>query len=62
MAMSSVTEQKIVNKDQPPGRNWASIASLNVSKRRKTNTLEVRLENELKSGCTLNSQEMEKLL
>ena len=49
MTMATVTEQQqvIINKDQPPGRNWASIASLNVSKRKKTNTLEVRLENEL---------------
>ena len=41
---------------------WASIASLNISKRRKTNTLEIRLENEAGSGCTLNSDEIERLL
>ena len=44
-------------------RTWSSIASLNVSKRNKTNTLEIRLENDQTSkGCSLNSDEIEKLL
>ena len=32
-------------------QGWASIASLNVSKRKKTNTLEIRLENLTNTGC-----------
>ena len=43
-------------------RNWASIASLNISRRQKTNTLEVRLENETGSGSSLNTEEIERLL
>ena len=34
-------------------QGWASIASLNISKRKKTNTLENRLENVTGSGCSL---------
>ena len=46
-----------------PGRTWSSIASLNVSKRNKTNTLEIRLENDQTiTGCSLNTDEIEKLL
>ena len=41
---------------------WANIASLNISKRKKTNTLEVRLENETGTGCSLNVEEIERLL
>ena len=44
-------------------RTWSSIASLNVSKRNKTNTLEIRLENDQTiTGCSLNTDEIEKLL
>ena len=43
-------------------RNWASIASLNISRRQKTNTLEIRLENETGSGSSLNTEEIERLL
>ena len=35
---------------------------MNVSKRNQTNTLEVRLENDEKKGCTLNTEEIERLL
>ena len=41
---------------------WASIASLNISKRKKTNTLEIRLENDTGFGCSLNTEEIERLL
>ena len=44
-------------------RTWSSIASLNVSKRNKTNTLEIRLENDQTgTGYSLNTEEIEKLL
>ena len=41
---------------------WANITSLNISKRRKTNTLEVRLDKEQGAGFSLNSEEIERLL
>ena len=41
---------------------WANIASMNVSKRKKTNTLEVRLETEKGVSCSLNTEEIERLL
>ena len=43
-------------------RSWSSIASLNISKRNKTNTIEVRLENDQGTGCSLNIEETERLL
>ena len=46
-----------------PSRTWSSIASLNISKRNKTNTLEIRLESdETGTGYSLNTEEIEKLL
>ena len=41
---------------------WSSIASMNVSKRNKTNTLEVRLENDAGTTCMLRDEEIERLL
>ena len=43
-------------------KSWSSIASLNISKRNKTNSLEVRLENDKGKGCFLNNEEIERLL
>ena len=43
-------------------KSWSSIASLNISKRNKTNSLEVRLENDEGKGCFLNNEEIERLL
>ena len=43
-------------------KSWSSIASLNTSKRNKTNTLEIRLENDQGSNCSLNAEEIERLL
>jgi hypothetical protein len=45
-----------------PTKSWSSIASMNVSKRNKTNTLEVRLENDEGYGCSLKDEEIERLL
>lgn len=45
-----------------PTKSWSSIASMNVSKRNKTNTLEVRLENDEGYGCSLKDDEIERLL
>ena len=45
-----------------PTKSWSSIASLNISKRNKTNSLEVRLENDEGKGCFLNDEEIERLL
>ena len=45
-----------------PSKSWAAVASMNKSKRNQTNTLEVRLENDEKKGCTLNTEEIERLL
>ena len=55
---------------RPPGhglapgtsRSWSSIASLNISKRNKTNTLEIRLENEQGNSCSLELEDIERLL
>ena len=44
------------------GKSWSSIASMNISKRNKTNTLEVRLENDEGNGCSLKEDEIERLL
>ena len=41
---------------------WASIASLNISKRNKTNTLEIRLDKEQGVGFSLSSEDIERLL
>ena len=41
---------------------WANIASMNVSKRKKTNTLEIRLESDSGVSCSLNTEEIERLL
>ena len=54
----------------PPGqglasgtnRSWSSIASLNISKRNKTNTLEIRLENDQGNSCSLDLEDIERLL
>ena len=46
----------------PSSKSWSSIASMNISKRNKTNTLEVRLENDEGNGCSLNEEEIERLL
>ena len=43
-------------------KSWSSIASMNVSKRNKTNTLEIRLENDEGFGCSLKEEEIERLL
>ena len=43
-------------------KSWSAVASMNISKRNQTNTLEVRLENDEKKGCTLNTEEIERLL
>ena len=43
-------------------RSWASIASRNISRRQKTNTLGIRLENETGSRSSLNTEEIERLL
>ena len=43
-------------------KSWSAIASMNNSKRNKTNTLEVRLENDERKGCTLSFEEIERLL
>ena len=43
-------------------KTWSSIASLNISKRNKTNTLEVHLENDERVGFSLNNEEIERLL
>ena len=51
--------------DKPIGtlnKSWSSIASLNISKRNKTNTMEIRLENEQGTSCSLNTEEIERLL
>jgi hypothetical protein len=57
--------------ENPPGRempsgtsnkSWSSIASLNISKRNKTNNMEIRLENEQGTSCSLNTEEIERLL
>ena len=45
-----------------PGVSWSSIASMNVSKRNKTNTLEVRLEKDEGTSCMLKVEEIERLL
>ena len=45
-----------------PTKSWSSIASMNVSKRNKTNTLEVRLENDEGYGFSLKDEEIERLL
>ena len=45
-----------------PTKSWSSIASMNVSKRNKTKTLEVRLENDEGYGCSLKEEEIERLL
>ena len=45
-----------------PGVSWSSIASMNVSKRNKTNTLEVRLEKDEGTSCKLKVEEIERLL
>ena len=46
----------------PTPKAWSSIASMNISKRNKTNTLEVRLENDEGYGCSLSHEEIERLL
>ena len=46
----------------PASRSWSSVASLNIARRNKTNTIEVRLENEESRGCTLNVEEIQRLL
>ena len=43
-------------------RSWSSVASYNLSQRNKTNTLEVRLETEEGILCSLNNEEIERLL
>ena len=43
-------------------KSWSAIAKMNTSKRKQTNTLEVRLENDERKGCTLNIEEIERLL
>ena len=43
-------------------RSWSSIASMNTSKRNISNTLEVRLENDEGISCSLNTEEIERLL
>ena len=48
--------------DNVSTKSWSAIASMNTSKRNNTNTLEIRLENEEKKGCTLNTEEIERLL
>ena len=51
--------------DKPIGtlnKSWSSIASLNISERNKTNTMEIRLENEQGTSCSLNTDEIERLL
>ena len=45
-----------------PAKSWSAVASMNRAKRNKTNTLEVRLENDEKRGCFLNNEEVEGLL
>ena len=45
-----------------PAKSWSAVASMNCAKRNKTNTLEVRLENDEKRGCFLNNEEVEGLL
>ena len=48
-------------KDSNVPKAWSSIASMNISKRNKTNTLEIRLESDQSGGCFLNSEEIERL-
>ena len=48
-------------KDSNVPKAWSSIASMNISKRNKTNTLEIRLESDQTGGCSLNSEEIERL-
>ena len=43
-------------------KTWSSIASMNISKRNKTNTLEIRLENDEGGACSLKDDEIERLL
>ena len=43
----------------PASRSWSSVASLNIARRNKTNTIEVRLENEESRGCTLTVEEIQ---
>ena len=43
-------------------KSWSAIAKMNTSNRNQTNTLEVRLENDENKGCTLNCEEIERLL
>ena len=50
------------NGESKPPRSWSSIASMNTSKRNNTNTLEVRLESDEGNGCSLNNEEIERLL
>ena len=45
-----------------PPRSWSSVASLNVSQRNHTNTLEIRLETEDGVQCALSNEEIERLL
>ena len=60
MAMAPEKSDSVPN--VPGGRSWSSIAALNTSKRNKTNTIEVRLENEENTGCSLNIEEIERLV
>ena len=43
-------------------KGWATIASMNIAQRKKTNTLEIRLESDRGVSCTLNTDEIERLL
>ena len=45
-----------------PTQSWSSIVSVNVSQRNKTNTLEIRLEADEGVQCSLNNEEIERLL
>ena len=47
---------------KPAPKLWSSIASMNTSKRNKTNTLEIRLESDEGNSFTLNTEEIERLL
>ena len=40
----------------------ANITSMNVSQRKKTNTLQIHLESEMGVSCSLNTEEIERLL
>ena len=45
-----------------PTQSWSSVVSVNVSQRNKTNTREIRLEADEGVQCSLNNEEIERLL